>query len=108
MILTQSPLVVPSLFDKRKMGAKFLDANLIREALERWDAGGLAFLYRGGFGRKCKLSEVLKECVKEKDVRDGSSLVDLHPTRRVAPCRWLDGTTPLINKGHTLFLKSWV
>jgi hypothetical protein len=41
--------------------------------------------------------------VCEKDAMDGSSLADLRPTRRVAPCRWLVGITPSKNKGHALF-----
>jgi hypothetical protein len=43
----------------------------------------------------------------KKGARDGSSLTDLHPTRGVAPCRWLVGVTPSRNKGHALFSKSW-
>jgi hypothetical protein len=51
--------------------------------------------------------EVIKECMK-KDARDGSSLVDLHPTGRVVSCCWHVGIIPSKNKGHALFLKSWV
>jgi hypothetical protein len=66
VIPTQSPPIVPSLFEKRKTGASFLDANLIRVAPERRDAGWLACLYHDAFEQKCKLSEALKECVKKK------------------------------------------
>jgi hypothetical protein len=107
VIQTHQPPIVPSIFEKRETCAKFLDANLIRVALEHQDAGELACLYHDAFGQKCILSEVLKECVKKKDARDGSSLADLCPTRRVAPCRWLVGITLPKNKGHALFSKSW-
>jgi hypothetical protein len=39
------------LLKRRKIGANFLDANLIRVAPECHDIGGLACLYRGTFGQ---------------------------------------------------------
>jgi hypothetical protein len=66
VIQTQRPPIIPSLFEKRKIGVIFLDANLIWVAPERGDTGGLACLYHGTFGRKCIHSEALKECVKKR------------------------------------------
>jgi hypothetical protein len=60
--------------EKRTTCANFLDANQICVAPERWVTGGLAF---GSIERVCK----------EKDIKDGSFLAWLHPTRRVASCR---------------------
>jgi hypothetical protein len=51
----------------------FLDANLIWVAPERRDVGGLACLYHIAFGRKCNLSEALKECMKKKMLGMGVS-----------------------------------
>jgi hypothetical protein len=39
------------LLKRRKVGANFLDANLIWVAPECRDIGGLAYVYRGTFGR---------------------------------------------------------
>jgi hypothetical protein len=95
-------------FEKRKIGANFLDANLIWIAPKQRDTGGLACLCRGAFGQKCILSKALKEYVRKKDVKEGSFLAWLRPTCRVVSCRWLVGVTPPKNKGHALFSKSWV
>jgi hypothetical protein len=45
----------------------------------------------------------VKGVCEEKDSRDGSSLADLRPMHRVAPCHCLVGITLPKNKGHTLF-----
>jgi hypothetical protein len=44
----------------------------------------------------------------KKDARDWSSLTNLRPTRGVPLCHWLVGVTPLRNKEHAPFSKSWV
>jgi hypothetical protein len=73
MIQTQSPPIILSLFEKRKTGANFLDANLIRVAPEHQDTGRLACLCHDAFGQKCILLKALKECVKKKMLRMGVS-----------------------------------
>jgi hypothetical protein len=92
------------LLKKGKTGANILDANLIQVALECHNIGGLAYLYHGTCGQKCVLLEVINEYVKKMlDARGWSSLIDLCPTRGVAPRRWLVGVTLSRNKSHTLF-----
>jgi hypothetical protein len=96
-----------SLQKKRKTSANFLDANLIWVATKRRDTSGLACLYRGGFDQKMHTFRSVKGVCEEKDARDRSSLPDLHPTCGVASCCSPVGITPLKNKGHALFSKSW-
>jgi hypothetical protein len=60
------------------------------------------------FWPKMHTFESVKGVCEEKDVKNGSFLAWLHPTHRVASCHWLVGVTPPKNKGHALFLKSWM
>jgi hypothetical protein len=97
-----------SVLKKGKIGANFLDANLIQVAPECQNTGWLASSQpiSWHFWLKFILSEAIKDCMK-KDARDGSSLADLRPMHRVVPCYRLVGITPSKNKAHTPFLKLW-
>jgi hypothetical protein len=52
-------------FEKRKIGAKFLDANLIRVAIECRDTGRLMSVSQY-FWPKCILQKMIKDFIREK------------------------------------------
>jgi hypothetical protein len=91
---------------KGKLGAHFLDANLIQVVPKRRDtAAGLPICI---VSLLAEISTFRSDKgVREKDARGWSSLTDLCPTHGVVPCNCLVGVTPLRNKGHTFFSKPW-